>query len=425
MNSNEAGVGVDSLFVNSGLSLNALTSEALPPTDDESICMQSSENMCLYVYTGTVRSVYHISNPNGVSGFQEYHLVNFDQRLVGATSNSIDVEVTSKYYVDTNTPYPVNRNSLPENIRNNYLQPQPGWIQSDDPEIVAKANDLVVEATRQAEAVDAILAWVRAHIEYDYDAPANDASSVFRNRRAVCAGFSTLSVALLRAAGIPSRYHSGCATPFGYITGEGGGWHAWVETYYPDVGWVASEPQSSANVIDPEVIFQGFDQCGSSGTVITRTSYVNDSSSQYNLRTPYDNSIRYSFRTASIPSWDRHPLRVAPLLPTAMLPVTNPIGSLALQVENWSCDDEDWQVRAEVTWLNPDIITGTTAGNALFSINASGMSTGSYSAPMTLYTTSSLWEWDLRWAISRTITANLLLVDRVYQTYLPLVAKNQ
>ncbi len=100
--------------------------------------------------------------------------------------------------------------ALPDDVRG-YLLPQPGWIQSDDPLIVAKAQELVDGAIRQVEAVDAIAAWVRGNIAYDYtfSLPA-DASSVFRNRSGVCAGFSTLTVALLRAAGIPARYHSGC-----------------------------------------------------------------------------------------------------------------------------------------------------------------------------------------------------------------------
>jgi hypothetical protein len=108
-----------------------------------------------------------------------------------------------------------------------------------------------------------------------------------------------------------------------------------------------------------------------------------------------------------------------------MLPFTNPVGAFTLQVENRSCDGEDWQVKTEAPWLSPNIITGTTAGNAIFSIHASGMPTGSYSAPITLFTTSSLQEWELQRAVSRTITANLLIVDRVYQTYLPMVARKQ
>jgi transglutaminase-like putative cysteine protease len=398
-------------------------SRALPVAEEEAVCAQSADNMCVRVYTGTVRSVYNISNPGGISGFQDYQLVNYEQKLVGSGPNSIDVQVTSWYYVDTSAPYPVNQASLPGDVQSAYLQPQPGWIQSDDPAIVAKANELVVGATRQAEAVDAILTWVRAHIAYSYSAPANDASSVFVNRQAVCAGFSTVSTALLRAAGIPSRCHNGCATPFGYVTGPTGGWHAWIEAYYPDVGWVASEPQSSANVIDPHVISLGFDQCQGAGTVITRTSYVVNRSSLYDIRTAYGKSIYHTFGTASIPSWDRLPLVVAPSSPAAMLPVADPTGNLLLHVENLSCDSEDWQVRVQAPWLSPGTITGATAGKATFSIDGSGMAIGLYTAPMTAYSTSSGDEYYLTSAISTTLTARLFLVEAVYDAYLPLVVK--
>ena len=425
----EAQVGWEGWLAGRGRSLDpppdTPNAEVLPPREEGVICPQGAENVCIYVFTGTVRSVFNISNPNGISGFQDYHLANVEQRLIGATSTSIDVEVIARYYVDTHAPYPVLPSLLSEDMRNDYLQPQPGWIQSDDPEIVAQANALVAGASLQAEAVDAILTWVSAHIDYDYDAPGNDAAAVFRNRRAVCAGFTTLSVALLRAAGIPARYHRGCATPFGYRTEVGGGWHAWVETYYPDVGWVASEPQSAANIMDPEVISHGFDQCGGSGTVITRTSHAPDTSYLYALRTSYDPSIKSYIRSASIPAWDRSPLRVTPGALSTMLPVTHPVGDFTLQVANLSCEREDWQARTAAPWLSPTVVTGATAGEATFSVQAAGLPTGSYRAPLTLYTTSSSWDWDLQWAISRTVTAQLFLVDRVYQTHLPIIARSR
>jgi hypothetical protein len=406
----------------SSASPGASSAQVLAPAD-EAAPMERSGTMCLYVLTGTAQAVYRISNPDGISGFEPYHLANFDQRVVGSASDSIDVQVTTHYWVDTGAPYPVDRGALPETVREPYLEPERGWIQSDDPEIVAQAAELVAGATREVEAVDAILAWVGAHVAYDYDAPANDAASVFENRRAVCAGFTTLSVAMMRAVGIPARYHRGCSTPYGYITDDGGGSHAWVETYYPDVGWVASEPQSSANFVDPAVIFHSFDQCGDSETAITRVYYADDSSWRYRLRTPHDDAVMGSFATASIPAWDRHPLGVAPPRPAAMVSVRSPAVSLTLRVENGSCGSGDWQVRAGAPWLRPDVVTGTTAGEARFSIDASGLPTGSHTAPLTLYTTSLLWDWELERATSRTVTATLQVVDRVHRVRLPLVIK--
>jgi len=180
---------------------------ALPPPQGIGTCGQGSYTLCLSIYTGSLRSTFIISNPGGVSGFNEYHLVNFDQRLLSQSPTSLEIEVSARRYVDTHAPYPVNTDALPDDVQG-YLLPQAGWIQSDDPLIVAKAQELVDGAIRQVEAVDAIQAWVRGNITYG--GSPNDASSVFRNRSGVCAGFSTLTVALLRAAGIPARYHSGC-----------------------------------------------------------------------------------------------------------------------------------------------------------------------------------------------------------------------
>ncbi len=393
-----------------------------PPLFNESTCTNSTDTMCVRVYTGTFSVVYHISNSEGIDGFQEYHLVNFDQRRLGSTSDSIDIEVTTQYYVDTRTPYPVNVSALPPSIKDTYLRPEP-QIQSDNPEIVAKALELVSGTTLQAEAVDAILTWVIANIDYDSNAPGNDALSVFKNHRAVCAGFSRLATALMRAAGIPARYHSGCATPYGYITGDGGGRHAWVESYYPDVGWIASEPQSSTNFIGPMVIALGFEQCGDSDTVISMVSFSDYRFDVYELRTPYDDSIRYASSAASIPSWDRHPLRVMPSSPYVMLPVTDPEGTFTFHVQNLSCYAADWQVRSASPWLDPAIVTGTTAGYVSLSVNAAGMSHGSYTTPLTLYSTSSLDDWVIQQALSRTLTVTLRLVDQLYETHLPIIQR--
>lgn len=393
--------------------------EALPWDGTADVSVQNSETMCLYVYTGTHTMRYRITNPGGISGFREYHLVNFEQRLLQSSSTSIDIEVRSTFHVDTKGPYPVNPSALPSEIRSSYLQPGPG-IQSDAPEILAKADELVAESTRQAEAVEAILTWVRANIQYDSSAPANDALSVFINRRAVCAGFSNLSVALLRAAGIPSRYRRGCSTPYGYITGDGGGWHAWVEVYYPDVGWVASEPQNFVNAMRPYAIPMGFDQCGSSDTEIAELSRQDDGAVVYVRQTPYSGEIRSSIATGSVPSWDRHPLMVVPSSPGVMLSIADPVGRLALQIDNVSCGESGWLLKTDAPWLAPPEVSDTVAGTASLTVDASGMYTGHYTAPMTVYSGSSLWWSDTP---SKSVTANLWLVDEIHEVHLPIVAK--
>jgi len=377
-------------------------------------------------YTGTLRSTVVISNPGGVSGFNNYHLANFDQRLLSQSATALEIEITSRRYLNTESPYPVNVGALPSDVQS-YLLPEAGWIQSDDPLIVAQAQELVSGATRQAEAVDAIVAWVRGNIRYA-GGSGNDASSVFRNRSGVCAGFSTLTVALLRAVGIPARYHRGCVAKWGddgwgWVVGDAGGWHAWVELYYPDAGWVGLDPQVSTNYADTGHIFAGFDQCGKAGTVITRTHHYKDGGYLYDLRTPYTNSTWSSLWVANIPAWNRHPLRAMPTSPSIMLPVTSPVGKLTVRVENLSCSRQDWQIRTGSSWLSPLVVTGTIAGTAEISVNATGMYTGFYSSPLILYATSSQWGWP--WAISRTITANLWLVDQVHQSYLPIVAKGE
>jgi hypothetical protein len=96
-----------------------------------------------------------------------------------------------------------------------------------------------------------------------YDAGRNtpqDGRSVFYSKRGSCVGYTNLSIAMLRSLGIPARYAHGYLPP-GYDWGiskkywgvqiSGGGYHAWVEVYYPDVGWCFSDLLHSKNFVDP------------------------------------------------------------------------------------------------------------------------------------------------------------------------------
>lgn len=105
--------------------------------------------------------------------------------------------------------------------------------------LVQTARSVVAGAHRRYDAVSRILGWVAANIEYNLDRSApQDAAAVLARRAGYCTGAARLTVALLGAVGITAR-----EVP-GFVLGEGGGgYHRWVEVYYPDRGWSFSDPQ--------------------------------------------------------------------------------------------------------------------------------------------------------------------------------------
>lgn len=62
---------------------------------------QDTDTLCLEIHTGTIRAVYVISSPGGISGFVGRSLANFGQRVLSQSAVSLEVEVTSDRYLDT------------------------------------------------------------------------------------------------------------------------------------------------------------------------------------------------------------------------------------------------------------------------------------------------------------------------------------
>ncbi len=123
----------------------------------------------------------------------------------------------------------------------------------------AFAQTLASGARTQAEAVERILSAIASSVRYDTDRTRRqDPASVFASRRAHCVGFSELSVDLLRRVGIPARTVQGIlrARPGtdGYEPAIGGVYHRWIEIYYPDRGFVFSDPSSSINSVDSRYV---------------------------------------------------------------------------------------------------------------------------------------------------------------------------
>jgi hypothetical protein len=111
----------------------------------------------------------------------------------------------------------------------------------------------------QAEAVERILSGIASEVRYDADRDRRqDPATVFANRRAHCVGFSELAVDLLRRAGISARTVQGvlrtAADAVGFDASIGGVYHRWIEVYYPDRGYVFSDPSASINGVDARYV---------------------------------------------------------------------------------------------------------------------------------------------------------------------------
>jgi transglutaminase-like putative cysteine protease len=129
----------------------------------------------------------------------------------------------------------------------------------DSSERDAFARALAGDAMHQAVAVERILAGVASTVRYNADRTRRqDPASVFATRRAHCVGYSELAVDLLRRAGIEARTVQGILRSKpgsdGWDARIGGVYHRWIEIFYPDRGFVFSDPSSSINSVDARYV---------------------------------------------------------------------------------------------------------------------------------------------------------------------------
>jgi transglutaminase-like putative cysteine protease len=152
--------------------------------------------------------------------------------------------------VQSQAPFPLGQ--LPAEVAR-YLRAT-AMTQAQDPKLQDLARRLTAGARSERQAVSAILNYVVDNLTYQYDPPAHDALFTLERRFGNCQGYSHLSIALLRAAGIPARFTVGISLSKGWrvqasdgtLTFKmGQGRHAWIEIYYPDIGWIPYDPQTS------------------------------------------------------------------------------------------------------------------------------------------------------------------------------------
>lgn len=126
-----------------------------------------------------------------------------------------------------------------------------------DPELADLASRLRVEAAGPRDGVERATAWVRTQLAYERGTTSVSSSALhaWRHGRGVCQDFVHLSLALLRAMGIPARYvsgyfHPGSEAAIGEtVVGES---HAWAEVWLGD--WWPVDPTNPVRVGSSHVL---------------------------------------------------------------------------------------------------------------------------------------------------------------------------
>lgn len=137
-----------------------------------------------------------------------------------------DIEILYKDGKLSFVPYPyydhnmavVNNKRTDEKALTYYRQPSSD-IQSDNQEIIDLANSITAGITNDYDKAVAIHDWVCNNIYYDWDSYSSknytgmdtSALGTLHSKRSVCDGYSNLTAALLRAAGVPAKKISGFA----------------------------------------------------------------------------------------------------------------------------------------------------------------------------------------------------------------------
>lgn len=105
---------------------------------------------------------------------------------------------------------------------------------------VAKASEVCAGCTSALDKIAAVFKYVTDNITYDKQKAATvtsgyipDPDKVLAAKTGICFDYASLTAAMLRSQGVPTRLITGYANPNIY--------HAWNEVYTPTTGWIAVE----------------------------------------------------------------------------------------------------------------------------------------------------------------------------------------
>jgi hypothetical protein len=153
--------------------------------------------------------------------------------------------------MESRTPFPIGSVAEKDAL---FLEPTE-LTQSHAPEIAELARRLTTGAKNEYDAVTAVINHVSDTIKYTFNPPQYDALYTLGTKSGNCQNFAHLTIALLRSVGIPARIVGGITlkdiwkvpinAESSIVQNMGQGGHAWMEVFFPDLGWLSYDPQQS------------------------------------------------------------------------------------------------------------------------------------------------------------------------------------
>lgn len=122
-----------------------------------------------------------------------------------------------------------------------YTQPEL-HIESANPQVMALSKELSEGASNACEQMRAFYNYVGDELVYTYNHNDWGAQATLGEMGADCTEYTSLMMALSRAAGIPARYYEGILYLENTEERTAQTEHAWLDVYFPDVGWVPVDP---------------------------------------------------------------------------------------------------------------------------------------------------------------------------------------
>jgi hypothetical protein len=157
---------------------------------------------------------------------------------------SVVQTVSQIFRADESIAFPVSDEKFQD-----YLEPT-SFCQSDDPEIVKTAQEIVGKEQNAWRAAKKIALWVGRELTPNYDVGFATAAEILKNREGDCSEHTVIAVALCRAVGIPARAAVGIMYADGIFA-----YHMWPEVYVGqwiglDAKWIAEDEETGEYYTD-------------------------------------------------------------------------------------------------------------------------------------------------------------------------------